>query len=149
MVSPSLSCHSTFSPVWQDLGICILFCFSLLSLLRPQNPPDVKFFSSRYGILVFWPRLGDPFVSQRPREFYASLYNQTFLHVKSLVKTWWRIVSKAEKSNNNNYYNNNNHTNKWYTHNLESALENEMHKILWDLEIQTDHLISVRPPIFN
>ena len=31
-------------------------------------------------------------------------------------------------------------------HNPESALENEMHKILWDFEIQTDHLISVRRP---
>ena len=34
------------------------------------------------------------------------------------------------------------HTNKWYMHNLESILENETHKILWDFEIQTDHLIS-------
>ena len=29
-------------------------------------------------------------------------------------------------------------------HNLESILENETHKILWDFEIQTDHLISAR-----
>ena len=34
------------------------------------------------------------------------------------------------------------HTNKWYIHNPESFLENEMHKILWDFETQTDHLIS-------
>ena len=39
-----------------------------------------------------------------------------------------------------------NHTNKWYMHNLESFLENETHKILWDFEIQTDHLISARRP---
>ena len=31
-------------------------------------------------------------------------------------------------------------------HNLESVLENEMHKLLWDFEIQTDHLISARRP---
>ena len=31
------------------------------------------------------------------------------------------------------------HTNKWYMHNPESVLENEMHKLLWDFEIQTDH----------
>ena len=37
-------------------------------------------------------------------------------------------------------------TNKWYMHNLESILENEMHKLLWDFEIQTDHLISARQP---
>ena len=38
------------------------------------------------------------------------------------------------------------HTNKWYMHNPESVLENEMHKLFWDLEIQTDHLISARRP---
>ena len=38
------------------------------------------------------------------------------------------------------------HTNKWYMHNSESALENEMHKILSDFEIQTDHLILARWP---
>ena len=26
----------------------------------------------------------------------------------------------------------------------ESVLENEIHKVLWDFEIQTDHLITVR-----
>ena len=36
--------------------------------------------------------------------------------------------------------------NKWYIHNPESDLENEMHKLLWDFEIQTDHLISTGQP---
>ena len=31
-------------------------------------------------------------------------------------------------------------------HNPESDLENETYKILWDFEIQTDHLISARRP---
>ena len=31
-------------------------------------------------------------------------------------------------------------------HNQESVLENETHKLLWDFEIQTDHLISARRP---
>ena len=34
------------------------------------------------------------------------------------------------------------HTNKW--HNSASVLENDTHKFLWYLDIQTDHLISVR-----
>ena len=34
--------------------------------------------------------------------------------------------------------------NKWYMHNLESVLENEMYKILWDFEMEIDHLISIR-----
>ena len=28
----------------------------------------------------------------------------------------------------------------------ESVLENEMHKTLWDIEVQTNHLISARRP---
>ena len=31
-------------------------------------------------------------------------------------------------------------------YNPESILENKMHKLLWDFEIQTDHLISSRRP---
>ena len=34
--------------------------------------------------------------------------------------------------------------NKWYMHKPESVEENEMHKVLWDFEIQTDHLIPAR-----
>ena len=33
------------------------------------------------------------------------------------------------------------HTNKWYEHNPEFILENEMYQLLWDFEIQTNHLI--------
>ena len=35
---------------------------------------------------------------------------------------------------------------KWYMHNVESVPENEMHKLLWDFEIQTDQLIQARWP---
>ena len=38
------------------------------------------------------------------------------------------------------------HTNKWYVHNPESVLENEMHKLLWDFDIQMNHRISSRRP---
>ena len=31
-------------------------------------------------------------------------------------------------------------------HNAEFVLKNETHKLLWDFEIQTDHLISARQP---
>ena len=34
------------------------------------------------------------------------------------------------------------HTNKWYMDNQESVPENETHKLLWDLELLTDHQIS-------
>ena len=36
--------------------------------------------------------------------------------------------------------------NKWYMHNPASVLENGTHKLLWDFDIQTDHLISARRP---
>ena len=38
------------------------------------------------------------------------------------------------------------HTNKWYTHNPAPVLENDTHKLLWDFNIQTDHLIPTRRP---
>ena len=38
------------------------------------------------------------------------------------------------------------HTSKCYMHYPESVLENETHKLLWDFEIQTDHIISARRP---
>ena len=38
------------------------------------------------------------------------------------------------------------HTNKWYMHNPAPVLENAKHKLLWDFNIQTDHLIPARRP---
>ena len=38
------------------------------------------------------------------------------------------------------------HTNKWYMHNPAPVLENNTHKLLWDFNIQTDHLIPARRP---
>ena len=38
------------------------------------------------------------------------------------------------------------HTNKWYMHNPAPVLENGTHKLLWDFNIQTDHLIPTRRP---
>ena len=38
------------------------------------------------------------------------------------------------------------HMYKWYMHNPASVQENDTHKLLWDFDIQTDHLISARRP---
>ena len=35
---------------------------------------------------------------------------------------------------------------KWYMHNPAPVLENATHKLLWDFNIQTDHLILARRP---
>ena len=36
--------------------------------------------------------------------------------------------------------------NKWYVHNPAAVPENDTHKLLWNFDIQTDHLISARRP---
>ena len=38
------------------------------------------------------------------------------------------------------------HTNKWYMHNPAPVLVNDTHKLPWDFDVQTDHLISTRRP---
>ena len=38
------------------------------------------------------------------------------------------------------------HTNKWYMHNPAPVLENNTHKLRWDFDIHTDHLILARRP---
>ena len=48
----------------------------------------------------------------------------------------WKLCKKFE------FY----QTNKWYTHNPASVLENDTHKLLWGFDIQVDHLISARRP---
>ncbi len=35
---------------------------------------------------------------------------------------------------------------KWYMHNPTPVLENDTHKLLWDFDIQMDHLISAKRP---
>ena len=39
-----------------------------------------------------------------------------------------------------------NHANKYSTHKPKSVKEKEMHKILWDFVMKTDHNISARRP---
>ena len=39
-----------------------------------------------------------------------------------------------------------NHADKWYMHKPAPVLENDTHKLQWDFDIQTDHLISARRP---
>ena len=38
------------------------------------------------------------------------------------------------------------YTNKWYMHNPTPVLEKDTHKLLWDFNIQTDHLMPARRP---
>ena len=38
------------------------------------------------------------------------------------------------------------HINKWYIHNQAAVLENDIHKLLWDFDKQTEHLTYARIP---
>ena len=38
------------------------------------------------------------------------------------------------------------HADKWYIHNPAPVQENDTHKLLWDFDIHTDHLIPARKP---
>ena len=38
------------------------------------------------------------------------------------------------------------HMNKWYMHNPATLLKNDTQKLVWDFNIQTDHLISDKRP---
>ena len=59
-----------------------------------------------------------------------------------LDTTGWRTVIHWELCKKLKF----DHMNKSCMHNPEPVLENEMHKILGDLKMQTDHLISARRP---
>ena len=48
----------------------------------------------------------------------------------------WEICKKLKFDN----------TNKWYMHNPTPVLENATHKLLWDFNIQKDHIIPARRP---
>ena len=38
------------------------------------------------------------------------------------------------------------HMNNWYMHDPAADLENDTHKLIWDFDVHTDHLISARRP---
>ena len=38
------------------------------------------------------------------------------------------------------------HTNKWFMHNPAPVRENDIHKLVWDFDIHTDHQIPARKP---
>ena len=98
---------------------------------------------------------------------------KTNLYKNNILKLFENIQFMESNNNNNNNNNNNkmiksirldmtgwgkwfhwqsckkfkfDHTIKWYMHNPASVLENGTHKLLWEFDIQTDHLISTWRP---
>ena len=72
------------------------------------------------------------------------LYKFSFNVQKSYFKQFSLAYKNSSISSNSVWYKYvvKMQTYKWYMHKPASVLENEMHKILLDFEIQTDHLIS-------
>ena len=78
---------------------------------------------------------------------YKSRHNWVVIHWQ-LCKNW-NLTMQTNNNNNNNNNNNDNEEKKIWPYNMhkpESIMENETHKILWDFEIKTDHLILARRP---
>ena len=140
----------------------------VLAILEPHHHPEhslegvLPLCRDAVGVFYSPVRLGKLFkISNIVYQVFLSKMN----HYPSTV--WFQI------SNNNNNNNNNNtqreykarhdwvgkvihwemckkfkfdHTKKWYMHNPAPVLENDTHKLLWDFNIQTDHLIPARRP---
>ena len=79
-LSQSDSTDFFFSALWQISNICLSLRFLLFSLWT-KNTQKYKYFSCCDLTLgrVFWLRLGDLFISQSLREFYASHYLRQIL----------------------------------------------------------------------
>ena len=67
-------------------------------------------------------------------EFAQRDYKARYVLVGKVI--YWELCKKLKFD----------HTTNWYMHKPESILENETHKILRDVEIQTDHRILARRP---
>ena len=63
---------------------------------------------------------------------------KTWLDLLPLRLQWKNIANAGVKKFDRAYL--------WYMHNPASVLENDIHKLLWDFNIQIDHLISTRRP---
>ena len=68
----------------QIQGSFRFFLFSLSGQLEQKNPSDNMFFflEKRTRYLVFWPGLGDSFISQNPREFvsFSETYSDLYIY---------------------------------------------------------------------
>ena len=76
LVSPSLSCSIFFSVLLQGLDIYFSLQFpSVLPWGQPERQSPlysrISFFYWLSLDLIIWPRLGDPIISQNPKEFCA------------------------------------------------------------------------------
>ena len=66
------------------------------------------------------------------------VYTQREKQVGNYISTYTDKSNKGEETSLNNNNNNNN--------NPVPVLENDSYKLLWDFNIQTDHLIAARRP---
>ena len=70
---------------------------------------------------------------------YPKMHNKQIIKIIMMIiwvgkKIHWEVCKKFKFD----------HTNKWYMRNRAPVLENGTYKLLWDFDIQTDHLISAK-----
>ncbi len=121
-------------------GLCIyyLFVWSNLNFLLISQwitlPTTKGVFHITQSSSITGTSPSDCLVSYPARA--EGLVNMTTKHGWVGKVTHWEMCKKSKF----------NHTNKWYIHNPAPVLENNTHKLLWDFDIHTDHLISARRP---
>ncbi len=122
------------------------------SKLTPKNSTSFSNHSSKDGISVqFEFQRSLPNWWHKVINTYVSTQYSISIDLKKILHHWhvkmsdreerrkvinWEICKKFKFD----------HAKKWYMHNPASVLENDTHKLLWDFDIQTDHLISIRRP---
>ena len=73
-------------------------------------------------------------IPRRVQETWGDLLSLKHMREKHHLTLVWKILK--------DYNNNNNNTTKWFMHKPEFFIEKEIHKIIKDFVIQTNHLIS-------
>ena len=98
---------------------------------------------------------------QRENQQYATELQAQILRCQT--RNYYHIISECRKLAQREYKTSHNwvgkviqkelckklkfdHTTEWYMYKPESVVENKMHKLLWNFEVLTDHLIPTRKP---
>ena len=122
----------------------LLFYYVLIALYKSnaywKKIKDVKRTNNHLPLELYFFILVQIFLSM---QIFVLLYVVIVLNLfvcLFVFKNSWARWSTGRCARKWSFY----HTNKWYMQNPQSVWENKTHKLLWDFDIQTDHLISTR-----
>ena len=136
------NCHAVQRSLSSAASVCIgkvepSPCPILLALIRPRD-------LFRLLAIAFWGRVEGQNIT---------LYGDRDETINPIISKWNKLVQKSTRLDMAKVIHRElckkstfKHSIKCYMHKRESILENEMHRILWDFDIQTDHLILSKRP---